>query len=221
VEPSIATGGALVEESRVIPSSSVEPSSSVDERSPGEQALVEGPPDGPLPALSQASEGAAATAVGPWPELERSVTAGDLATEKDSISAMVRAPEVESEKDGQDSAPNVQIADATIADSEVETGAVAAPVRSLRNLIESELVSLDRYHRLLLASGEAEAIHKMRVITRRLQAAIDLLEFKPDELKIKGLKKRLRAWRRTLSRVRNYDVFLKVVDKETLARRPG
>ena len=78
-----------------------------------------------------------------------------------------------------------------------------------------------RYHRQVLESGEVEAIHKMRVITRRLQAAIDLLEFKPDHLKIKSLKKRLRRWRRSLSRVRNYDVFLTIVEKEKLARRPA
>src|SRR5215469_4842581 len=61
----------------------------------------------------------------------------------------------------------------------------------------------------------------MRVNTRKLQAAIDLLEFSPDQLKIRNLKKRLRRWRRCLSRVRNYDVFLKIIEKESLARRPG
>jgi CHAD domain-containing protein len=99
---------------------------------------------------------------------------------------------------------------------------VPAPaVKSLKSLIAAELASLEHYHRQVLDSGEAEAIHKMRVITRKLQAAIDLLEFSPDQLKIKGLKKRLRRWRRTLSRVRNYDVFLKIIEKEMLARRAG
>src|SRR5215831_1325691 len=99
--------------------------------------------------------------------------------------------------------------------------ATSAPARSLKSLIATELAALDRYHRQVLDSGEAEAIHKMRVVTRKLQAAIDLLEFSPDQLKIRGLKKRLRRWRRSLSRVRNYDVFLKIIEKETLARRPG
>jgi CHAD domain-containing protein len=96
-----------------------------------------------------------------------------------------------------------------------------APVKSLKSLIAAEIASLNRYHRQVLDSGEPEAIHKMRVITRKLQAAIDLLEFNPDQLKISGLKRRLRRWRRSLSRVRNYDVFLKIIEKEALARRPG
>jgi CHAD domain-containing protein len=95
------------------------------------------------------------------------------------------------------------------------------PVKSLKSIIEAELTSLKHHHRRVLDSGEVEAIHKMRVVTRKLQAAIDLLQFKPDQLKIKGLKRTLRRWRRSLSPVRNYDVFLAIVEKETLARKPG
>jgi len=103
----------------------------------------------------------------------------------------------------------------------VQAAPSAPPSKSLKTLIESELASLNFYHRQVLDSGEVEAIHKMRVVTRRLQAAIDLVQFKPDQLKIKGLKKKLRRWRRSLSKVRNYDVFLTIVERETLARRPG
>jgi CHAD domain-containing protein len=101
------------------------------------------------------------------------------------------------------------------------TGPAAASVKSLRSIIESYLVALEAHHRHVLDSGQAESIHKMRVITRKLQAAIDLLEFKPDQLKIKDIKKRLRRWRRSLSGIRNYDVFLTIVERETLVRRPG
>jgi CHAD domain-containing protein len=88
-------------------------------------------------------------------------------------------------------------------------------------LIEAELIALQRHHRRVIDSGDVEAIHKMRVVTRKLQAAIDLLQFKPDHLKIRGLKKTLRRWRRSLSPVRNYDVFLAIADRESLARKPG
>jgi len=155
------------------------------------------------------------------PELEQSGSPAAFATGEGSGSAAALAPEGEGETDSKETATGDRGAAPVTPDSGDAIVAAAAPVRSLRSLIESELVSLDRYHRLVLASGETEASHKMRVITRKLQAAIDLLEFKPDQLKIRGIKKRLRAWRRSLSRVRNYDVFLKIVDKETLARRPG
>jgi CHAD domain-containing protein len=55
----------------------------------------------------------------------------------------------------------------------------------------------------------------MRVTTRRLQASLDLLQNRPDELGICKLKRRLRRWRRRLSLVRNYDVFLSMVDAES------
>ena len=63
-----------------------------------------------------------------------------------------------------------------------------------------------------------EAIHKMRVTTRRLQASLDLLQTREDKLNIRKLKKRLRNWRRVLSQVRNYDVFLLVIEKEGASR---
>jgi CHAD domain-containing protein len=58
----------------------------------------------------------------------------------------------------------------------------------------------------------------MRVTTRRLQASLDLLE---HELHVHKLKRQLRKWRRMLSRVRNYDVFLISIEKEAAAHRPS
>jgi hypothetical protein len=55
----------------------------------------------------------------------------------------------------------------------------------------------------------------MRVTTRRLQASIDLLE---REMKLRKQKRRLRSWRRKLSTVRNYDVFLELIEKEAASR---
>jgi CHAD domain-containing protein len=95
--------------------------------------------------------------------------------------------------------------------------AVAQP-RSLAEIIAHQLKSLERYHAAVLESEDPEAVHKMRVTTRRLQASLDLLQSGSQEFKIRALKKRLRRRRRRLSLVRNYDVFLVMVDTEASGR---
>lgn len=87
--------------------------------------------------------------------------------------------------------------------------------RKLTEIIPSQLNSLRAYHRAVLDTQAVEAVHKMRVTTRRLQASLDLLE---REMKLRKLKRRLRNWRRKLSSVRNYDVFLELIEKETASR---
>ncbi|HXI91017.1 MAG TPA: CHAD domain-containing protein [Blastocatellia bacterium] len=92
------------------------------------------------------------------------------------------------------------------------------PARQPRKLVEiitSQFAALRAYHRAVLETEAVEAIHKMRVTTRRLQASLDLLE---REMKVRKLKRRLRTWRRRLSTVRNYDVFLELIEKETPRR---
>jgi CHAD domain-containing protein len=96
---------------------------------------------------------------------------------------------------------------------------------TLSDIIASHLKSLEVYHRAVLDSEDIEAIHKMRVTTRRLQAAIDLLQVAERENLMAGfkatkLKKQLRRWRRSLSPIRNVDVFLAMIEKEITARRP-
>jgi CHAD domain-containing protein len=96
--------------------------------------------------------------------------------------------------------------------------AASPPVRQPRNLIEiinSQLVTLRNYHRAVIETGSEDAVHKMRVTTRRLQASLDLLE---RELKVRKIKRRLRGWRRKLSTVRNLDVFLELIEKEAASR---
>ena len=92
---------------------------------------------------------------------------------------------------------------------------VSAP-RTLGEIILSQLSSLHNYHRGVIEAGSVEAVHKMRVTTRRLQASLDLLE---REMKVRKHKKRLRSWRRKLSTVRNYDVFLELIEKEAANKR--
>ncbi len=91
---------------------------------------------------------------------------------------------------------------------------------TLGEIIVAQLKALQEYHRAVLENADVDAIHKMRVTTRRLQASLDLLQFKDDELDVKKIKKRLRKWRQVLSVVRNYDVFLIVLDNDSSSRRP-
>lgn len=87
--------------------------------------------------------------------------------------------------------------------------------RRLPEIIPQQLELLRTCHRNVLETLDVEAVHKMRVATRRLQASLDLLE---HEMKVRKLKRRLRSWRRALSLVRNYDVFLEMLAKETTTR---
>ena len=90
--------------------------------------------------------------------------------------------------------------------------------RTIAEILTAQLEALQTYHRAVLETDEPEAIHKMRVTTRRAQAALDLLE---GELRVRKLKRRLREWRQMLSRVRNYDVFLLLIEKEVTRSRPA
>ena len=102
---------------------------------------------------------------------------------------------------------------------EAETSAPGPPrprrPRNMTEIIPSQLGSLRAYHRAVLDTQGVEAVHKLRVTTRRLQASLDLLE---REMKLRKLKRRLRNCRRKLSTVRNYDVFLELIEKETTSR---
>lgn len=103
-------------------------------------------------------------------------------------------------------------------DAETPRAAARKPARQPRSLVQiiaSQIAGLRLYHRAVLDTGAVEAVHKMRVTTRRLQASLDLLE---REMKVRQSKKRLRNWRRKLSSVRNYDVFLELIEKETPSR---
>ena len=86
----------------------------------------------------------------------------------------------------------------------------------LAEMIPSQLASLRQHHYAVVTTDGVEAVHKMRVTTRRLQASLDLLEGK---VKVRPLKRRLRRWRRMLSSVRNYDVFLLMIEQEAASRR--
>lgn len=70
----------------------------------------------------------------------------------------------------------------------------------------------------VLHGDDPDAIHDLRVATRRLQQVLDLLYPSPRSGEIRKLYRGLRRCRRSLSEVRNYDVLLERVDG-ALARK--
>lgn len=92
----------------------------------------------------------------------------------------------------------------------------ASRFRQLSEMIPAQLATLRQYHYAVVTTDDVEAVHKMRVTTRRLQASLDLLE---GAVRVRPLKRRLRRWRRMLSTVRNYDVFLLLIEQEAGSRR--
>ncbi|HWO02083.1 MAG TPA: CHAD domain-containing protein [Blastocatellia bacterium] len=114
--------------------------------------------------------------------------------------------------------PHQEPAAESRAAEEVIPAAAAVPrqARKLAEIIPSQLSTLRQHHYAVVTTDDIEAVHKMRVTTRRLQASLDLLE---GEVKVRPLKRRLRKWRRMLSTVRNYDVFLLLIEQEAASRR--
>jgi len=91
--------------------------------------------------------------------------------------------------------------------------------KTLQEILRSQLQVLRDQHQRVLGTQDPDAIHKMRVATRRAQASLDLLQMPGDRLRIRAIKRTLRRSRRVLSTVRNYDVFLELIDREAATQR--
>jgi CHAD domain-containing protein len=84
------------------------------------------------------------------------------------------------------------------------------------------LKQLNRFMTLepkVLRGDDPDAIHDLRVASRRLQQILDLLYPKPRPRGLGGLRQRVRRARRCLSEVRNCDVLLERVEKQLAAKR--
>ncbi|RPJ79984.1 MAG: CHAD domain-containing protein [Acidobacteria bacterium] len=92
----------------------------------------------------------------------------------------------------------------------------APPVLPIVQTMARHLEAFRHHHSTALEeTGEtAEAIHKVRVTTRRLQADLDLLQCGPNSAVVRDLKQRLRDFRNSLSTIRNYDVFIGIIEAE-------
>ena len=111
--------------------------------------------------------------------------------------------------------PETLIESSPVEAPQTATQGPATP-RRLAEIIPAQLSTLRQHHYAVVTTDEVEAVHKMRVTTRKLQASLDLLE---GQVKVRRLKRRLRRWRRMLSTVRNYDVFLISIEQEAVVRR--
>jgi CHAD domain-containing protein len=84
------------------------------------------------------------------------------------------------------------------------------------------LKQLNRFMTLepnVLRGDDPDAIHDMRVASRRLQQILDLMYPKPRAREIRGLRRKIRRSRRCLSEVRNCDVMIERVDKQLAVKR--
>jgi CHAD domain-containing protein len=93
---------------------------------------------------------------------------------------------------------------------------VSNPARDWKKVRQLALRRLERFVSLepkVLRGDDPDAIHDLRVASRRLQQVLDLLYPKPQPREIRRLRRRIRRCRRAFGNVRNYDVFLGHVDR--------
>ncbi len=92
------------------------------------------------------------------------------------------------------------------------------PWRKVRALALKQLDRFISYEPKVLRGDDPDAIHDMRVASRRLQQILDLLYPKPQSREVRRLRRRIRRCRRALGDIRNCDVLLAHVQR-LLARK--
>src|SRR5438445_13597558 len=86
-------------------------------------------------------------------------------------------------------------------------------IEQARKIIADRGRSVLKARRRALGDADAEAIHDLRVATRRLQAALDLFEHHLPDRARRRLDRRARTIRRRLGAQRNACVVLQVLSK--------
>jgi len=97
----------------------------------------------------------------------------------------------------------------------VETPALAERGEAWSRVRELALKQLDRFLSFepkVLRGDDPDAIHDMRVASRRLQQILDLAYPKPRPREVRRLRRRIQRCRRALGDVRNCDVLLERVE---------
>jgi triphosphatase len=89
----------------------------------------------------------------------------------------------------------------------------------LSKLVTNYLYGLSSTFGDVLATGDADAVHDLRVVTRRLQQVLSTLAPSPATKRVQRMRKSLRRVRRALGTWRNYDVTLEHVVKRRKATR--
>ena len=91
--------------------------------------------------------------------------------------------------------------------------------KKVRELALRQLNRLISYEAKVLKGDDADAIHDMRVASRRLQQVVDLLYPKPRPPELRRLRRQIRGCRQVLGDVRNCDVLLEHVGRSLGRKR--
>ncbi len=106
---------------------------------------------------------------------------------------------------------------------ETESREPIEPWRKVRALAFKQLDRFISYEPKVLRGDDPDAIHDMRVASRRLQQILDLIYANPRPREVRRLRRRIRRCRRALGDVRNCDVLLAhvhhILAKKRAARR--
>ena len=94
-----------------------------------------------------------------------------------------------------------------------------ADALGLSKLVKEHVHDLSAVLGNVLATGDPDAVHDLRVVTRRLQQVLSALSPAPRPKRVQRLRKTLRRVRRALGAWRNYDVILETVAKRRKATR--
>ena len=90
--------------------------------------------------------------------------------------------------------------------------------KRVREIALRQLHRFISYEAKVLKGDDADAIHDMRVASRRLQQVLDLLYPQPQPQMVRRSRKQIRRCRQLLGDVRNCDVMLEIVNR-SLARK--
>jgi CHAD domain-containing protein len=91
--------------------------------------------------------------------------------------------------------------------------------KKVRELALRQLNRFISYEAKVLKGDDADAIHDMRVASRRLQQVLDLLYPKPRPPELRRLRRQIRRCRQVLGDLRNCDVMLEIVGRSLGRKR--
>jgi CHAD domain-containing protein len=91
--------------------------------------------------------------------------------------------------------------------------------KKVRDLAMRQLNRLMSYEAKILKGDDADAVHDMRVASRRLQQVLDLLYLKPRPQEVRRMRRQIRRCRVALGEVRNCDVLLEQVGRSLGRKR--
>ena len=117
----------------------------------------------------------------------------------------------------------IPVEPASLAEASPPEGALLLPYeegcKKVREMTLRQLNRFISYEAKVLKGDDSEAIHDMRVASRRLQQVLDLLYSKPRPQELRRLRRQIRRCRQVLGEVRNCDVLLELVGRSLGRKR--